>query len=277
MSPTPTAYIHGYHDQEHQRLLDQAQSLVELLHHDTTYPPGSTVLEAGCGTGAQTLTLARRSPGAHFTCVDISAPSLAQAQARADTAKLPNVSFTQADLRALPFAPASFDHVFVCFVLEHLPDPVAVLHALRQRLRPGGTITVIEGDHGSTFFHPDSAAAQLAIQCQVRLQHDAGGDALIGRRLQPLLSAAGFEAVQVSPRMVYADASRPSMVDGFARKTFIAMVQGVREAALAAHLATAEQFDAGLQALHRTTERDGAFCYSFFKAVARCGPEVSAR
>ena len=37
-------------------------------------------------------------------------------------------------------------------------------------LRPGGTITVIEGDHGSAYFHPESAAADAAIQCQVELQ-----------------------------------------------------------------------------------------------------------
>ncbi len=34
-------------------------------------------------------------------------------------------------------------------------------------LKPGGTITVIEGDHGSTYFHPDSQAARDAITCQV--------------------------------------------------------------------------------------------------------------
>ena len=51
-----------------------------------------------------------------------------------------------------------FDHVFVCFVLEHLARPVEALSILERLLRPGGTITLIEGDHGSTYFHPDSAA-----------------------------------------------------------------------------------------------------------------------
>jgi len=41
-------------------------------------------------------------------------------------------------------------------------------------LKPGGTITVIEGDHGSTCFHPDSEPAREAIACQVRLQRHAG-------------------------------------------------------------------------------------------------------
>ena len=49
----------------------------------------------------------------------------------------------------MPFAPASFDHVFVCFVLEHLSRPAEALSSLKTVLKPGGSITVIEGDHGS--------------------------------------------------------------------------------------------------------------------------------
>ena len=56
----------------------------------------------------------------------------------------------------MPSGPESFDHVFVCFVLEHLTRPAEALIILRRLLRPGGTITVIEGDHGSTYFHPES-------------------------------------------------------------------------------------------------------------------------
>jgi hypothetical protein len=57
---------------------------------------------------------------------------------------------------------------------------------------------VVAPDHGSTFFHPDDDHARKATQCQVTLQAEAGGDALI-------------------------DASRPAMVDGFTRKTFTAI------------------------------------------------------
>ena len=60
------------------------------------------------------------------------------------------MEFRQADIFALPFNAESFDHVFVCFVLEHLSRPVAALAIVKQMLRLGGTITVIEGDHGST-------------------------------------------------------------------------------------------------------------------------------
>jgi len=258
-------YVHGYNSRENERLQDQAGTLVELLHSDTAYPSGSTVLEAGCGVGAQTVTLAARSPDARFTSVDVSADSVAEAKRRTERAGLTNVEFRQGDIFELPFGAESFDHVFVCFVLEHLAQPVEALAALDRVLKPGGTITVIEGDHGSAYFHPDSAAAQAAIQCQVELQARAGGNALIGRQIYPLMVEAGFEAVAVSPRMVYVDSSRPELVDGFTRKTFTAMVEGVREPAIAAGLLEEAAFDEGVRDLHRTAEADGVFCYTFFK------------
>ena len=261
------AYVHGYSSREEQRLQDQAGTLQDLLHDGTSYPPGSTVLEAGCGVGAQTVALAQRSPGARIMSVDVSPASVAAAREAVAAAGLYNVEVREGDLHALPFPPASFDHLFVCFVLEHLPDPPRALHALLRLLKPGGSVTVIEGDHGSAYFHPDSADARAAVQCQVELQRRAGGNALVGRELHPLLTGAGLSGVRVSPRMVYVDGSRPALAEGFTRRTFTAMVAGVREAALAAGLSTPERFDAGIRALHRTADGDGVFCYTFFKAA----------
>jgi SAM-dependent methyltransferase len=261
------AYVHGYDSREGIRLQDQASTLAELLHGDTRYPQGDRVLEAGCGVGAQTVALARQSPGAEITAVDISAASIAQARKTVAAAGIVNVTFQKGDIFQLPFPPASFDHVFVCFVLEHLAKPVAALSALGVLLKPGGTITVVEGDHGSTYFYPDSPAAHRAIDCQVKLQQQAGGNANIGRTLFPLLDQAGFDPVRVSPRMVYVDASRPVLVDGFIRKTFTAMIEGIRDRAVAAGLICREEMDRGIRDLYRTTMPDGVFCYTFFKAV----------
>jgi len=261
------AYVHGYDPREALRLQDQATTLVELLHADTAYPEGHTVLEAGCGVGAQTVTLARNSPRALITSIDVSETSIAKARQAVNAAALGNVTLRQADIFDLPFAPASFDHIFLCFVLEHLARPVEALKALKRVLKPGGSITAIEGDHGSAYFHPDSAFARRAVQCQVELQARAGGNALIGRALYPLLSEAGFEAVRVSPRMVYVDSSKPELVEGFTRRTFTAMVEGVRESAIANGLARQADFDRGVADLYRTAEIDGVFCYTFFKAL----------
>jgi len=261
--------VHGYDLRENARLQDQAGTLVDLLHSDTSYPAGSVVLEAGCGVGAQAVTLAQRSPGARFMSIDISPDSIAEARRSADAAGLTNVQFQQEDIFDLPFDPESFDHVFACFVLEHLSRPLEALAKLKGLLKPGGSVTVIEGDNGSAYFHPGSDAAQRAIQCLVELQQAAGGNALIGRQLYPLMVEAGFDAVHVSPRMVYVDSSKPALVDGFTKKTFTAMIEGVRESALAAGIAEPKAFDAGIRDLYRTAEADGVFCYTFFKAVGR--------
>jgi SAM-dependent methyltransferase len=261
--------VHGYSDTEHARLLDQASTLTELLHRDTGYASGSLVLEAGGGVGAQTVTLASRSAGATIVSVDVSARSLCTARERTRGARVDNVVFAQADLYALPFRAESFDHVFVCFVLEHLARPRDAIAGLRRLLKRGGTLTVIEGDHGSVYFHPESRTARRAIQCLIDLQARAGGDALIGRSLYPLLTAAGFQDVEVSPRMVYVDASRPHLVEGFTKKTFTAMVEGVGERAIAAGLIDTPTWRQGIRDLYRTAEADGTFCYAFFKAVAR--------
>ncbi len=261
-----TAYVHGYNTRENIRLQDQASTLVELLHSDTLYPTGSSVLEAGCGVGAQTVTLARNSPSALITSIDISETSIAEAEKKVAAAGLTNVEFRQADIFNLPFGPASFDHVFVCFVLEHLSRPVEALRILKDLIKPGGTVTVIEGDHGSAHFYPDSEAAHTAIQCQVELQRLAGGNAMIGRQLYPLLHAAGYSSIRVSPRMVYVDSSRPELVEGFTRNTFTAMIEGVRESAIKAGIVEQHVFDNGIKDLYRTAELDGVFCYTFFKA-----------
>jgi ubiquinone/menaquinone biosynthesis C-methylase UbiE len=262
------AYVHGYDIRETRRLQDQANALVELLHSDTRYQKGSRILEAGCGVGSQTVTLASNSPNAAFTSIDISGDSIAEATKAVVSAGLHNVNFERADIFNLDFEPESFDHVFVCHVLEHLSEPVVALEKLKRLIKVGGTITVIEGDHGSTFFHPDSEAARLSIQCLVELQRRAGGNALIGRELYPLLERAGFDSIRVDPRMVYVDSSKPSLVSGFTRDTFTAMIEGIRDAALDAEIIDPATFDAGVRDLHRTTDPDGIFCYTFFKAIA---------
>jgi ubiquinone/menaquinone biosynthesis C-methylase UbiE len=273
-----SAYVHGYDPRENLRLQDQASTLVELLHSDTTYPEGSSVLEAGCGVGAQTVTLASNSPRALITSIDVSEASVVEARNAVQAAAINNVTLRQADIFHLPFPPESFDHVFVCFVLEHLAQPVEALRALKYVLKPGGTITVIEGDHGSTYFYPDSDYARRAVRCQVELQARAGANALIGRELYPLLREAGYGEIHVSPRMVYVDSSKPDLVEGFTKKTFTAMIEGIRKSSLDSGIMSEADFDKGIADLYRTTEADGVFCYTFFKASAvnNCHAEQGA-
>jgi len=166
-----------------------------------------------------------------------------------------NVTFREADIGNLPFQASTFDHVFVCFTLEHIPDPLRALGNLKKVLRPGGTITAIEGDHGSAIFYPDTPAAHHVIDCLVALQRQAD---------------AGFEDVKVSPLQTYATPSIPHSSEAV-KSIFIAMIEGIREQAIAGGLSDPEAWDTGIRDLYRTTEQNGMFCYTFFKAVGRKG------
>lgn len=64
--------------------------------------------------------------------------------------------------------------------------------------------------------------------------------------------------------MVYVDSSKPGLADGFTRKTFTAMIEGVRQSALEAGLIEEDTFDQGIRDLYRTAENNGVFCYTFF-------------
>jgi hypothetical protein len=69
--------------------------------------------------------------------------------------------------------------------------------------------------------------------------------------------------------MAYADSNKPELVDGFTRKTFTAMIEGVRQSAVEAGIVDPHLIDKGIRDLRRAAGPDGVFCYTFFKAVAR--------
>ena len=113
--------------------------------------------------------------------------------------------------------------------------------------------------------YPDSKYAHLAIDCQIQLQEQSGGNSNIGRELFPLLKSIGLSNISVSPRMVYVDSSRPQLVEGFIKNTFTSMIEGVREEAIHHGITDRLTFDKGINDLYRTTNPDGVFNYTFFK------------
>lgn len=261
-------YIHGYSKEESQRLYDQANSIADFIHWDSKWEAGTTILEAGCGVGAQTKIIAKQNPDCQFICVDFAKKSLAKAAKLAREEGLSNTQFLNENLTKLSFKSATFDHIFLCFVLEHVPSPIQILTELKRVLKPNGTITVIEGDHGSVYFHPESKMARKAINAQVLLQAQKGGNANIGRTLFPLLQQTDFSDIQVSPRQIYVDDAKPNLVEGFTLNTFTAMIKGIRNEAIADQLILPFEFDQGIKDLEKTASGGGTFCYTFFKAKA---------
>jgi len=261
-------YVHGYSARETERLADQAAILRPLLHDGVVFPAGSHVLEPGCGTGEQTGALLAGSPGIRITALDVDAAQLARARTAVPVGA--RVDFVEADLLTAPLTPRGFDHAFVCFLLEHLVDPAAALAVLRRVVEPGGLVIVIEGDHGSCRFHPETAAARTVWEALSACQRHLGGDPDIGRRLHGLLRAAGLTDVTVEPRLVYADAGNAALRDGFVRQIIVPMVQGAREPALAAGLVGPATWTRGIAELTATADgSEGSFCYTFFRARAR--------
>ncbi len=262
-------YVHGYSEREAERLGDQSSILEQILHTGTAYPRGARVLEAGCGVGGQTEILARRSPNAEFTSVDISPESLERAAGRVKSLGLRNVRFQQADIYHLPFKDESFDHVFVCFVLEHLDEPLKALAELKRTLKTGGSITVIEGDHGSCFWHRETADSLRVWRCLIDVQQRLGHDPLIGRQLYPLLKNAGFKIKIVEPRWLYADAANPRLLDGMVNKIIVPMVETSKQESLKLGLAEEATWTRGIRELSASGDPpDGTFFYTWFKGVA---------
>ena len=108
-----------------------------------------------------------------------------------------------------------------------------------------------------------------AWQCLVRVQGQLGGDPLIGRRLYPLLRDAGFQIDALAPRVVYADARSPALVENVVRRTLTAMVEGIRDLALPGNTIDRAQLERGIADLHALADSpEGTLCYTFFKALA---------
>lgn len=96
---------------------------------------GLRVLDAGCGKGRFTQSLAAR--GAAVTGVDLTEGLVRQAT------PLP-VSYALGSVTALPFAENAFDRVLCVEVLQHVPDISQALRELVRVAKPEGRILIID-------------------------------------------------------------------------------------------------------------------------------------
>ena len=157
----PRAYVHGYGEREAQRLMDQAESVSDLIHHDTEFPPDSRILEVACGVGAQTVAMAQRLPACRFVSFDKIPQSVGLAAERVRTAGLQEVHLLTADLFEAPFKPESFDVLFVSYLLEHLPDPLAALISRRAVGRDWSISNALLASSRASFRRPSSWRVRL--------------------------------------------------------------------------------------------------------------------
>jgi 2-polyprenyl-3-methyl-5-hydroxy-6-metoxy-1,4-benzoquinol methylase len=100
------------------------------------------ILIAGCGTGRESIEMARQFAGAQVLAIDLSLSSLAYAKRKTLEIGLKNIEYAQGDLMKLRSIGRSFDIISAVGVLHHLADPVAGWRELLSLLRPGGLMVL---------------------------------------------------------------------------------------------------------------------------------------
>jgi ubiquinone/menaquinone biosynthesis C-methylase UbiE len=246
-------YVHGYGTREQERLVEQAEHWRErLIAAGTTLEPGTRLLELGCGAGAVLAVLGQEFRGVELTGVDIEPRQLEYARGHLRRAGV-EAALVEADARAVPFPDESFDHVWMMWFLEHVPDPLAVLREARRVLVPDGRITAIEVDYSTARSEPSTPAFEALVDAMVQGMAAAGwSDA--GTRLPGWLEEAGFR--EVDPGEL------PFWWEGEELASEAAYAGDVIESALPAlaqlHGASTDELRAGLEHLRALPTRPGA-------------------
>ena len=127
-------------DYENDRVSRRLAELQRLALATLSLGAGDRLLDVGCGTGAGVRSAA---PGVvSATGIDLSAGMVARATELA--AGLPNVTFLQADVEALPFPDGAFTALLCTTSFHHYPDPVGAAGEMARVLAPGGRLALAD-------------------------------------------------------------------------------------------------------------------------------------
>jgi ubiquinone/menaquinone biosynthesis C-methylase UbiE len=199
MTTKPTQhYALGSTDAEHERLIRQAarlNPLTERLFREAGIGPGQRVLDLGSGVGDVAMLAARLvGPSGEVLGIERDPRSIARARSRVAEAGLLNVSFTQSDVNQIA-SDKPFDAAVGRFILQFLPDPLAVLRSLSGLVRPGGVLAFQEVSYAPFLLLSGhlplwSAAASLLHETIRR----SGAHTEIGLALHRIFQEAGLAA-----------------------------------------------------------------------------------
>jgi SAM-dependent methyltransferase len=195
-SGSPSPYALGCTDGEHERLIRQAALLApstERFFREAGIGLGQRVLDLGSGVGDVAMLAARLvGPSGEVVGVERDSQSIARARVRVAEASLRNVSFTQSDAGEVSSS-GPFDAAVGRFILQFLPDPVAVLRSLFRLVRPGGVFAFREVSYAP--FLLLSAHLPLWSACASVLQETikrSGANTEMGLALHRIFQEAGL-------------------------------------------------------------------------------------
>jgi len=217
-------YIHGAtRETEIARLEKQARFVAPWSLAKFDAAPGMQVLDLGTGIGAMARELSDRYPGIVLTGVDRSAAQLETARLRH-----PVANYVAADATLLPFAAGTFDRVHASWLLEHVPEPAAVVAQVFRVLKPGGVAHFVEVDNETLRTEPALASVTELMRALNDAQLVAGGDPYVGRRLGELFGNAGFSSVEIAAPELLGDTNDPAFYAAFVTE-FAEIFESVRE------------------------------------------------
>ena len=192
-------YIHSFTEKEQQRLIHQAEYLIPWIHPHIDYSDCKSVLEIGCGVGAQLRILAKRFPQTHFTGVEFSAESLSNGEILLkDEISSGQVTLLEGSAYELPFERGSFDGAFFCWVFEHLAEPAKAMGEAVRVLRQGGILYATEVFNAGVYADPHRDALMEYWKHFNDLQRDFGCHPDIGIRLANLALEGGLQQVELT-------------------------------------------------------------------------------
>lgn len=264
-------YVHGFTEKEQNRLYHQARFMEQRVHDRLPFHRSTEMLEIGCGVGAQSEILLRRYPGLRVTGLDASDENLGRAQAHLASLSMADGRYecVKGNALALDFPAGRFDSAFLCWVLEHVPDPARVLSEARRCLRPGSHIAVTEVQNMSFFlnpYSPNTMAYWLAFNDH---QLELGGDPFVGAKLGNLLLQVGYRDIRTRVHSVHLDNRSPGERAEFLEFWTDLLLSGA-EGLLSAGKTTPDIVDGMREELDQVGHHpDAVFFYSFVQATAR--------
>ena len=196
MSTRNGKYIHGT-DPDEQRRLSRLNDLLNARSLDALdIHLGDRILDVGCGLSQLTRAMARKAGSDGLVVgVEQSAEQIAEAQRQADAAGESGlVDIRRGNATSLPLADdewGTFDVVHTRFLLEHVPDPEAVVAGMFRAVRPGGRVILEDDDHDVLRLSPEVPGFDRLWDGYVEMYRSLGCDPFIGRRLVSLLRGAG--------------------------------------------------------------------------------------